>query len=293
MDSNKNQNNGRNGLFFDKLKKSYIIYKHEGGFNMKEYYCLVLNNCYEKGVHWVCLNHFSVFPNIIKKDLTDLDLIESELMGLDDTIASNEETYHILGSFPIFGEILADGKMHDVITGKVIPYAKRAKEANGLSYNAKYKANRMMVEELLTLLDDESKKRYVQSMDNLESYSNKVFHNANNGEKYFSLKLNNAPLTPNPIIAKEINGEIIDVITKEKINLLATTNIITSKLSARVYTIREISEETAIKYQISIIDAGITKYINYINDAKNNSISGYNRYVSLNKDHIKVKRKIK
>ena len=260
---------------------------------MKEYYCLVLNNCYEKGVHWVCLNHFSVFPNIIKKDLTDLDLIESEFMGLDDTIASNEETYHILGSFPIFGEILADGKMHDVITGKVIPYAKSAKEANGLSYNAKYKANRMMVEELLTLIDDESKKRYVQSLADLDKYSKRVFHGADNKEAYFTLKLNNAPLTPNPIIVKETNGVMVDVITKEEISLLASDKTITSKLSASVYTVRKINEETAIKYQISIIDDGITKYIDYITDAKNNSISGYNRYVSLNKDHIKVKRKTK
>ena len=260
---------------------------------MKEYYCLVLNNCYEKNVHWVCLNSFSVFPNIIIKDISDLDMLESEFMNLDDTIVINENGYHVLGSFPIFGEILDDGKMHDVITGKIIQYAKNPKEASGISYNAKYRANRMITEELLTLIDEESKKRYIECLTNLETYSKRVFHSANKNEKYFALKLNNAPLTPNPIIAKELNGEMIDVITKEKINLLASQKIITSKLSTSIYTIREISKETAIKYQISIINDGVTKCIDYIADAKNNSISLYNSYVSLNKDIIKAKKRTK
>ena len=260
---------------------------------MKEYYCLVLNNCYEKSVHWVCLNSFSIFPNIIEKDLADLNMLESEFMDLHDTIVDKENTYHVLGSFPVFGEILADGKMHDVITGKVIPYAKNSKEANGISYNARYKADRMMTEELLTLIDEDSKKRYIQSLTDLDTYSKRVFHGADNKKEYFALKLNNAPLTPNPIIAKEVNGVMVDVITKEKISLLANDKIITSKLSTSVYTIRKINEETAIKYQISVIEDGIDKYIDYITDAKNNSISGYNRYVSLNKDNFKVKRKTK
>lgn len=260
---------------------------------MKEYYCLVLNNCYEKSVHWVCLNKFSVFSNIIVKDIADLDMLESEFMDLHDTILSNENAYHVLGSFPVFGEILADGKMHDAITGKVIPYAKNGKEANGVSYNAKYKANRMMTEELLTLIDEESKKRYVQSLTDLDEYSKRVFHRVNNGEEYLTLKLNNAPLTPNPIIAKEVNGLMVDVITKEKISLLTSDKIITSKLSANVYTTRRINEETAIKYQISVIEDGVDKYINYITDAKNNSISGFNSYISLNKENLKVKRKVK
>lgn len=260
---------------------------------MKEYYCLVLNNCNEKSVHWVCTNNFSVFPNIIKKDIDDLDMLESEFMDLDDTIVEKENAYHVLGSFPIFGEILDDGKMHDVITGKIIPYAKNKKEANGISYNVKYKANRMMVEELLTLIDEESKKRYVQSFNDLDKYSKRVFHGANKQEEYFAIKLNNAPLTPNPIIAKEVNGVMIDVITKEKISLLADSQIITSKLSTSVYTVKKINEETAVKYQVGIITDGVAKYIDYITDAKNNSIYGYNRYVSLNKDNKKVKRKTK
>ena len=258
---------------------------------MKEYYCLLLNNCYDKKSHWVCQYPFSMFPNILEKDIPDLDSLESKFMDLDDTIIQKEETYHVLGSFPVLGEIQEDGKMHDVITGKIIQFAKDSKEANGLSYRAKYRAFDPMADELLTLISANEKQRYLEALTNLEVYSKKVFYGIDKPERYFALNLNNAPITPVAIVAKELNGQIVDVITKEKIYPVTDKHIVTSKLSTDYETMRVISEEMANRYQISLIDYGIEKYLEHVRLTKINTISNYNNYVTITKDKPKVRTK--
>lgn len=260
---------------------------------MKEYYCLLLNNCYDKMIHWVCPKYFSVLPNILIKNLTDLDLLEREFMNLDDTITTNEDNYHVLGSFPIFGEILEDGKMHDVVTGKVITYAKSSKEASGLSYHAKYRAYDPMVQELLTLLDEESKQRYFSALNDLEAYSKNVFYGINKPERHLALSLRNARLAPIAVIAKEENGQIIELVTKEKITLAASEDMITSKVSADIRSVRSISKETADRCQLDLIESGIKDYLEHVELAKTNSVKNYNNYVSLAKEHPKTKVKTK
>lgn len=260
---------------------------------MKEYYCLLLNNCYDKMVHWVCPKDFSILPNILIKDLTDLDLLEHEFMDLDNTITTNEDNHHVLGSFPIFGEILEDGKMHDVVTGKVITYAKKPNEANGLSYQTKYRAYDPMAHELLTLLDDESKARYVSALNDLETYSKNIFYGVNKPERYLALSLRNARLAPIAVIAKEENGQIIELATKEKITLAASEDMITSKISADIQSVRSISEETAHRCLLDLIESGIKDYLEHIELAKTNSVKRYNNYVSFAKERPKTKVKTK
>ncbi len=255
---------------------------------MKEYYCLLLNNCYDKGTHWVCSHRISVLPNVLDKEIKDLESLEQEFMNLDDTIIQSEEGYRVLGSFPVLAEIWEDGKMHDIITGKKLTYTENPKEVNGLSYRAAYRAYDAMAEEILTLLDDEARTRYMEALLNLENSSKKAFHNANTSTSYWALKLKNAKLTPNPVIAKEVNGGIIDVITKERI-YPEINGSISSKLSAPIETMFEITEDVANQYQIRIIDEGLEKYLNQITAAKLNSVKKYNNYVSLAKEEPIVK----
>ena len=261
--------------------------------NMKEYYCLLLNNCYDIESHWVSLKPFSVVPNIIEKDINDLSMIENEFMGLDNTIIINEDTYHVFGGFPVFGELREDGKIYDVITGKKIVEAKNSKEANDLSYRAKYKADTMMTEEMLTLIDEESKKRYTEYLNDLEAYSKRAFYGMATPEKYFIFRINNTSLNAHPIIAKQLNGQVIDVVTKAKICPISSMNIVTSNLSAKANSFHEISNEDAMIYQTELIDAGIETYIKNISDAKTNSVKNYHSFVVLNKDHIKTKKRTK
>ena len=258
---------------------------------MKEYYVLLLNNCYDKGIHWLSAKPFSMLPNVLEKDINDLYLTENAFMDLDNTIIINDNGYHVLGSFPVFGEILDDGKMHDVITGKIITKASVSKEANGLSYNTKYKVDSKMAEEVLTLINDEEKERYTKSLENLETYSRKVFHSAEEAEKYYILRPINMSINAIPVIAKEMNGQLIDMITKEKISLTSIPNSISSNLSVRGvhYEQYKISKEQASNYLMMIIDFGVEKYIKNVNNAKTNSIRTYNNFKSLAKDDIKVR----
>lgn len=256
---------------------------------MKEYYCLLLNNCYDLGMHWVCPSTFSMAPDILEKDISDLYLLENEFMDLDDMIITNEDSYHVLGGFPVFGEIKEDGKMHDVITGKLITAASNSNECSGLSYRAKYPADSRMASEMLTLITEKEKERYTSYLENLEEYSRKIFYGAEDYDGYLTFKLSNAPLTPNPVIGKKVNGNVIDAITKERIYPEVASNVVTSRLCAKNDTVNNTTESQAISYQVALIISGLDQYNKYINEAKQNSISKYNSYKSFNAKQ-KVKR---
>ena len=205
-------------------------------------------------------------------------------MDLADTIINEERAYHVLGSFPVIGEIKEDGKMHDVITGKVIEESQT--KTNGLSYHTKYKAATKMTEEMLTLIGEEEQARYREYLINLETYSKEVFFGQNKA-KYAVLRLNNSDVNNYPVIAKVVNGELVDMITKSTITPVNALRTVTSKLSTNASAIREISGDTAKACIMEIIDTGVETYISNINEARKNSIRNYNNYTKLNRDYLK------
>ena len=246
---------------------------------MNKYYTLVLNNCSDLGIHFISNDYCTMIPNILEKTYTDLSTLEKDFMELHDTVIINENNWYISGSFPVIG-MLKEGKMYDVITGKEIAYTQNSKEVKGLSYSQKYEANHLMVELLFSSLSEEERQKYVSYINKIEEKSKKVASNCKFKETYYLLKPNNINVDIPPIIAKCIDGEYIDVFTKRKIIEIGE-NTITSKLSFKFK--RQINLETANKYQLDIIDIGVSKYIENINRANQNAIREYNNYMSFNK----------
>ena len=181
-------------------------------------------------------------------------------------------------------------KIYDVITGKEIPYSKNPKEVNGLSYCNKLPVSALIAHELLSLLSEEERQKYVAYMEKLELINKKKANNYKFKETYFLLKPSTINADISPIVAKHVNGEYIDVFTKSK--LIETRNdIITSKLSFRLK--REISLEDAKKYQLEIIESGIDQYLLNIAKAKNNAKIEYDRYIRYNMIEVLCKKKTK
>ncbi len=256
---------------------------------MKEYYCLSLNNYYSFTTHWVCPHKISAIPGVIITEITDLYDIEDKMMDLDNVIVPLEDKYEVIGKFPIFGQILEDGKMHDVITGKEIAYATNPKEACGLSYNAKYKADTAMVEELLSLLNDDGKFYYKFVLDSIKADSRMAFFGKQPEVEYYGGFLNNVSLIPEYAIIKKINGIYIDDITKEEIIPINHYETLVSGLSVNAEYMTHIPKEYADKYKLFLLDNGIENYISRVKEAKINSIRKYNKFVLTNKNEIKRK----
>ncbi len=260
---------------------------------MKKYYCLKLNNCYDEIGHWVCPERFSAIPNVLEKDITDLDHLESEFMDLDDTIIPTEKAYHVLGSFPIFGEIKVDGQMHDVITGDLIEYAKDPKCAKGLSYRDKIEANEMMATELMTLMDEETRMRYIEGLNKIAAYSKMAYFFQEEPEKYFAIRLTNTNPELQTVIAEEVNGELVEQITKAKIYPVTNPDTVSRNLSANVAMITEISKSAAHRGILDIVKDSVFSYTRYLAETKQTSVRKYNTYVSINKDKVKTRKRTK
>lgn len=142
---------------------------------MKEYYCLLLNGCFDKDYHYVANGPHSVMKGVLKKELSSLDTIEEDFMCLDDTITIKENSWLVEGSFPVIAT-LENGIMIDCVSHKEIKYSKNAIEVPGLSYRQKVPANKAMAILLLNLIDEESQKRYCQVQGKVEKLLKEMYN---------------------------------------------------------------------------------------------------------------------
>lgn len=247
---------------------------------MKErYYCLLLNNCFDKGIHYLANGTYSMLPNVLIKDYIKLNTLEEDFMGLDDTITPFQDFWLVKGSFPVIAKEI-DGEMYDVITGKLIEYSVDGKDVNGLSYKEKSLVQSAeMMELMLSKIDEESKERYSDELSEVELYSKKIYENDLPEETYYLLVPNdNGTITP-VLTAKSANKQVIDTYTNEKIYYIPSGTI-TSHLN---YTVkRKIDKELALTPPIKVSSMQLEEYQSKVDKARKNSIARYNNYIKDN-----------
>lgn len=242
-----------------------------------KYYVLLLNNCYDKDNHYLERNLFSVIPNVLKKELTDLSNIEEEFLGLDDTITIGKNSWIVKGSFPVFA-VEADGKLFDIITFNEIKYSKDGKDTKGLTYKNKFELQDTgikMMQMMLEILDEEAIERYIKGL-------NKIERNLldNSKSKNYMLVPNDNGLYTPLLLAQEIDDQLIDTITGEKI-YPASENIVTRRLN---YTQKTRINDSTTKTLAIINKSQTEEYTKSVEKARLNSIRRYNDYISMNKE---------
>lgn len=247
-----------------------------------KYYTLILNNCYDTDIHYVSTKRFSCIPGVLEKKYTRLENVKEEFMELDDTIELQDDGWVVKGSFPVFG-VMENDIMYDVITGKEIKYSDE--NISGLSYREKNVANLEMLLLLLTLLDEDSKKRYEEGLNLIEFSQEKE-------ESYNYTIVNNNKLTPSKLITRTINNQEIEIITGEKIYKISNDkkhDIITTRLSYIDKTPAD--KDIAMELQACILYK--STYLKRLSKEKNEAIRKYNNYLILNNDRNYGEKKLK
>lgn len=255
---------------------------------MEKYYCLLLNRCYDIGNHYGSIEVSTRIPDVLEKKCRTLENIEDEFMCLDDTIVLTGKSYTIYGSFPVFAQ-MRDGKMYDAVDGRLIEFTEDGKTVNGLSYSKKCVADQRIAQMMLASLDEESKKRYSAYLDMLTVRAKRIYSGEDLFEGFYVIKL--CDETSYPLIAIKIDGDFIDIITREKI-YPAKENSITSHLSfteltdvlefysdpsnAKTFNSNLSSPEETLKF--------VDKHGEVIRTAKTTAIREYNNFVTFNKD---------
>jgi len=251
-----------------------IKINYHGGINMKKYYVLLLNNCFDNHQHYISTKKCSMIPNVLIKEYTNLSTLEEDFLEYDDTIIEGKSSWIIKGSFPVIAEEI-NGKMYDVITGKEIKYSPNSEKTDTISYKEKYEANLEIAKLSLSILDEESIKRYIKGLKIIE----KNTIQPSQEEQYYILTPNkNGSIIP-LLTAKKVNSQIIDIVTNEKIYPTGE-NKITSYLN---YT-DKIKVERKESTSIPMSSSGRKYYIQSVVKAKRNCINSYNTYINFNKD---------
>jgi len=241
---------------------------------MKKYYVLLLNNCFDNHQHYISTKKCSMIPNVLIKEYTNLSTLEEDFLEYDDTIIEGKSSWIIKGSFPVIAEEI-NGKMYDVITGKEIKYSPNSEKTDTISYKEKYEANLEIAKLSLSILDEESIKRYIKGLKIIE----KNTIQPSQEEQYYILTPNkNGSIIP-LLTAKKVNSQIIDIVTNEKIYPTGE-NKITSYLN---YT-DKIKVERKESTSIPMSSSGRKYYIQSVVKAKRNCINSYNTYINFNKD---------
>ena len=250
---------------------------------MKEYYCLLLNNCYDTDIHYVSFGEkCTMLPKILDKSITDLSTLEEEFMELDYMIENNPHEYHIYGKFPVIGELI-DGKMYDVITGKYIQESPNGYSVEGLSYKYKIKAYQQMVKLLLELLDNESIKRYTERLNQLNSYSILLSAKKNISTiKYLTIINGQNKET----IIRSINGCLYEPFTKNIVYCI-NDNMVTSELSCKY--LKKTGKEQIVDYEIYTITNGVSIHNMGIYKSKTNANYNYHRFIETHQNKPKTK----
>lgn len=262
---------------------------------MKKYYVLLLNNCYDIKENQELPNPCSVLPNILVKEYTKLTKkkIEKDFLGYDDTITIDKFAWIVKGSYPVIAEEI-DGKIYDIVTKKEIKYSKDKYKRKVLSYNKKYLVDKKVVKILLKLLDESSIERYAKGLEKLEEYTLEKYKGIEESEKYYIVTPNDNGVLLPLLITKEINGQIIDILTNKKI-YPSSERKITSNLN---YTIKnKISKEKALSLPIKVSSGLESAYRKDIERAKMNSARRYNDYILRNEnknfeDRIELESKV-
>ena len=216
----------------------------------------------------------SVIKNVLRKEYTELSTLEDDFMELDDKITINEDHWLVEGSFPVIAEEI-DGKMIDCVSKKEIEKSVDGVNYRGLSYRYKSKANNKIAELLLSILDEESIKRYIEGQSKIEKLLVSIYDMNYPKKKYYNIQPNDSEQHINAIKVNEI---IIDFITQEPF-YEEGTNVITRYLS---YDKKERTTYELIINQVE--DINKEEHIENIKQLLTNNISRYNNYISLNKE---------
>lgn len=245
----------------------------------KKYYCLVLSGCYDKVYHYVCKDEHSVMKNVLRKEYTDLSHLEEDFMEYDDTITIKDDHWLVEGALPVIA-YEKEGKMIDCISNKII-YPSDAKHAlSSLNYTKKSIARKEMVELLLSLIDEESKNRYIKEQNKLEEYLLSTYSMNYPHKKYYFLDI--GVESPVIISAVKINDTMLDMLTLKPV-VKAEENLITSKLTYQK-AIRTNLESVNNDIVHNIRDNKMAEYVSAIDETITLSSANYNKYRSLNKD---------
>ena len=263
----------------------------------KKYYCLLLNGCFDKEYHYVSRETHSIIKNVLRKEYTDLSTLEEDFMELDDKITINEDHWLVEGSFPVIAEEI-DGKMIDCVSKKEIGKSVDGVNYRGLSYRYASETNHKMTELLLSILDEESIKRYIEGQSKIEEFLVSIYDMNYPKKKYYSIYPNDTTVLVNAI---KINEKLVDLITlepfyKEKPNVI--TRNLTFEKKERITC--DLAKKILKKYKDFIDNVYKEEYIENIHQLQTANISRYNTYISLNKDRdfwtrtdLKTKKRIK
>ena len=239
------------------------------------YYLLKLNNAYDVGNHRISLQDYTVAKGIITKELNSLLGLEDALMSLDDTITENLTTYTAKGSFPIIA-IKKEDKVYDVITGKRIKYSSDRRDVNGLSYSEIHYIDRKVAESLLRSLTDSERAAYINYLERLEEYSQRVFYLSDMEEDYYLFTPANIRIDAPKAIGRDVNGTIVDVVTNKSFYEIDYKTV---SLDLGYYDKYQVSTEYAREYALFLLEEGIDSYKGRINEARINSRYKYNDYI--------------
>lgn len=237
---------------------------------MQKYYTLQLNNTYDTDTHYISLHPCTMFPNILEKEVKSLDEIDKYFKGLDNTIISMDNGYKVYGSFPVLGELIND-KIYDIITKREIEYNPDRLGIYKLSYSEKSLVDYGTAKIILSLLDKKSIKKYTENLDRVSNYN----RNKNKEEKYYLIIPKTSRVGSYQIIAKDINGELVDIITKKRLFILPF-NAKSSHLY-RDYK-KEITKEDAQWYSLQILESGINEYLKEARLAEQTALEEFTTY---------------
>lgn len=249
---------------------------------MKEYYLLQLNHTYGSGSYYNLPFPYTMFSNILELVTNTLDNIDNYFNGLDDTIIPTDADYKIYGSFPVVGYINND-KMYDAITDREIKYAPIELGSSSLTYRIKQEIDSESIEHLLTLLDESAIKRYNDELDRVANY----YRNKMEEDKYYLVRPQTNRVDSYPAIAKYINDELVDIISKRRLFILPY-NAASSHLY-RHYK-EEITKRQAEVCSLNVLESGINDYLRNISLAEKYANIKYNNYKTEN---TKTKTRIK
>ena len=136
--------------------------------------------------------------------------------------------------------------------------------------------------------------RYAKGIERLEEYTLEKYKGIEESEKYYIVTPNDNGVLLPLLITKEINGQIIDILTNKKI-YPSSERKITSNLN---YTIKnKISKEKALSLPIKVSSELESAYRKDIERAKMNSVRRYNDYILRNEnknfeDRIELESKV-
>ena len=176
----------------------------------KKYYCVKLNGYNNKNNYYGLTKKNTLLDGVLKKEYSKLDKdnLDYDFLSLDSKVTSFKNSFLVEGFFPVIAEEV-DGKLYDVITLEEIPLVKVS--SNEFGYTSKEEISIYYVNLLLSLLDEDSRKRYTQAFNelkstdfiNIENYSVSV-----NNEELYAVKVGDKlyeKFTGNPLYEERSN----------------------------------------------------------------------------------------